>query len=113
MFRSGVLSTVKIGREHLLPAMVRAKNGVRSAIERFIDGIKSGSAILAELGKLSAFWRKAVCCRPLLRNGRDRRNDCNEAKPTPPRRTATAPFCGIPSAAGTALSSVLSAALHL
>lgn len=27
--------------------------------ERFIDGIKSGSAFLAELGKLSAFWR---CC---------------------------------------------------
>ncbi|TIM47887.1 Gfo/Idh/MocA family oxidoreductase [Mesorhizobium sp.] len=32
MFRWGVLSTAKIGREHLLPAMVEAENGVLSAI---------------------------------------------------------------------------------
>ncbi|MBY3321627.1 hypothetical protein [Rhizobium laguerreae] len=29
-------------------------------IERFIDGIRSGSAFLDELGKLYAFYRKAV-----------------------------------------------------
>ncbi|MET2829458.1 Gfo/Idh/MocA family protein [Mesorhizobium shangrilense] len=32
MFRWGVLSTAKIGREHLLPAMVEADNGMLSAI---------------------------------------------------------------------------------
>ncbi|TIU02682.1 MAG: gfo/Idh/MocA family oxidoreductase, partial [Mesorhizobium sp.] len=32
MFRWGVLSTAKIGREHLLPAIVEAENGVLSAI---------------------------------------------------------------------------------
>ncbi|RUX76811.1 Gfo/Idh/MocA family oxidoreductase [Mesorhizobium sp. M7A.F.Ca.US.006.04.2.1] len=32
MFRWGVLSTAKIGREHLLPAMVEAENSVLSAI---------------------------------------------------------------------------------
>jgi predicted dehydrogenase len=32
MFRWGVLSTAKIAREHLLPAMVEAENGVLSAI---------------------------------------------------------------------------------
>ena len=32
MFRWGVLSTAKIGREQLLPAIVEAENGVLSAI---------------------------------------------------------------------------------
>ena len=32
MFRWGVLSTAKIGREHLIPAICNAENGVLAAI---------------------------------------------------------------------------------
>ena len=32
MFRWGVLSTAKIAREHLLPAIAEAENGVLAAI---------------------------------------------------------------------------------
>jgi predicted dehydrogenase len=53
MFRWGVLSTAKIGREHLLPAIVEAENGVLSAIAS--RDISRARALADRFGALHAF----------------------------------------------------------
>jgi predicted dehydrogenase len=53
MFRWGVLSTAKIGREHLLPAMVEAENGVLSAIAS--RDMSKASALAERFGARHAF----------------------------------------------------------
>ncbi|MER9587084.1 Gfo/Idh/MocA family oxidoreductase [Mesorhizobium sp. M0276] len=53
MFRWGVLSTAKIGREHLLPAMVEAENGVLSAIAS--RDLSKAKALVERFGARHAF----------------------------------------------------------
>ncbi|TPM99404.1 Gfo/Idh/MocA family oxidoreductase [Mesorhizobium sp. B2-1-3A] len=53
MFRWGVLSTAKIGREHLLPAMVEAENGVLSAIAS--RDLSKAKALAERFGARHAF----------------------------------------------------------
>lgn len=53
MFRWGVLSTAKIGREHLLPAMVEAENGVLSAIAS--RDVSKARALAERFGARHAF----------------------------------------------------------
>ena len=53
MFRWGVLSTAKIGREHLLPAMVEAENGVLSAIAS--RDLSKAKALAGRFGARHAF----------------------------------------------------------
>lgn len=53
MFRWGVLSTAKIGREHLLPAMVEAGNGVLSAIAS--RDLSKAKALAERFGARHAF----------------------------------------------------------
>ncbi len=53
MFRWGVLSTAKIGREHLLPAMVEADNGVLSAIAS--RDLSKAKALAERFGARHAF----------------------------------------------------------
>lgn len=53
MFRWGVLSTAKIGREHLLPAMVEAENGVLAAIAS--RDLSKAKALAERFGARHAF----------------------------------------------------------
>ncbi|MCZ8543571.1 Gfo/Idh/MocA family oxidoreductase [Mesorhizobium qingshengii] len=53
MFRWGVLSTAKIGREHLLPAMVEAENGVLAAIAS--RDLSKAQALAERFGARHAF----------------------------------------------------------
>jgi predicted dehydrogenase len=53
MFRWGVLSTAKIGRDLVIPAIVEAENGVLSAIAS--RDIKKGRALAKRFGALHAF----------------------------------------------------------
>ena len=53
MFRWGVLSTAKIGRDQVIPAIVEAENGVLSAIAS--RDIKKGRALAKRFGALHAF----------------------------------------------------------
>lgn len=53
MFRWGVLSTAKIAREHLLPAIVEADNGVLSAVSS--RDLGKAEALAAQFGARHAF----------------------------------------------------------
>ena len=53
MFRWGVLSTAKIGREQLLPAIVEAENGVLSAIAS--RDLSKAKALAERFGARHAF----------------------------------------------------------
>ena len=53
MFRWGVLSTAKIGRDQVIPAIVEAENGVLAAIAS--RDIKKGRALAKRFGALHAF----------------------------------------------------------
>ena len=71
MFRWGVLSTAKIGREQLIPAIVDAENGVLPAI---------ASRDLKKAKALGRPVRRAACLR-LLRGAARLRHDRRRLHP--------------------------------